>query len=202
MYYIRSSLIIIGLLLAYQGAFARSVIIAKRETATFYSLKLINLETKESIILESKKAEFNIPEDLEGEYSLQVSFTDKWGRKIEGNEPKVIKLVNKRKPVEKEFAASENTVAEPSLLGIIFTPYIASGTYTADLNDSNISLKQGTSSFSSTGLRTILKINSLKQFRFGADIMQSSNATKSLNSTEASIIYDWFKLFYYFNVHF
>lgn len=166
---------------------ARTVIVPTRETAHIYSLKLTNRLTQESTTFQSKKAVFEIPENLEGEYSIQVSFTDKWGREITGGDPKIIQLINKTKIPEAPTEESLHRV-----VGIIFaTPYYASGTYQADLSDSSTTVKKTSGTFSSIGIDTILKISSIERWQLGFDIMQGQDKTTQLNTTELSILYDW-----------
>jgi hypothetical protein len=166
---------------------ARTVIVAKRETAQVYSLQLTNRLTQESTTLHSKDAVFELPENLEGEYAIQVSFTDKWGREIPGVGPKIIQLINKTKIPEAPTEESLHRV-----VGIVFaTPYSASGTYQADLNDSLTTAKKTSGTFQSIGINTILKISSIQKWQLGLDIMQGQNKITQLNTTELSILYDW-----------
>ncbi len=195
MYLSKVLILFIFILLSTQNGVARSVIVPKRETAVMYYLQLSNTKSNQVILLESKIPEFEIPEDIEGDYSIQVSFSDKWGRKIEGHDPKVITLINKKKDVELLAEKTEIKFEEHSTVGIVFNPYVASGTYTADLNDSSTNIKKGSLAFRSTGMKTILKINSIRNLRFGIDFMQGSTPEKSLKSTEASIAYDWYQHF-------
>lgn len=165
---------------------ARTVSVPKRETAQVYYLKLTNLSNQESITLESQNAVFELPENLMGEYSLQVSFIDKWGREIPGRGPKIIQLFNRADRIQTRDVKSAHSV-----VGIIFTPYLASGTFQADISAPLTTVKKMKGTFQSTGINTVLKITTLKKWKLGVDVMQGKNKTTQLNSTEMSILYDW-----------
>ena len=169
---------------------ARSVVAPKRETALLYYLILTNLSSNETLTFESENAEFELPDNLEGDYSLQISFEDKWGRKIESEESKIIKLINKRKVEEVQIAQEE---ISPPLVGLIFTPYSSSGPIEADQNTQVVAKKKFQGSLAGKGIKTIVKVFTLPKWESEIDFSRSSDAKSSFQSTEAGLSYRWYE---------
>jgi hypothetical protein len=182
-------LILLILFICLEVSWAKTVIVPKRETAKSYILTLTNISTKKTLEFESKKGKFELPEDLDGEFSLQVSFIDKWGRKVEGQEPKIIKIISKITQVDKE-APIENPTKHS--FGIVFAPYSANGTYQADLGNNSSSLKKIKEPLSAFGIKTILKFQSFPKYLIGLERFQGTSSNAKINFTEVSFSYEMF----------
>jgi hypothetical protein len=182
-------IILLFLLISLEVSWAKTVIVPKRETAKSYILSLTNISTNKTLEFESKKGKFELPEDLDGEFSLQVSFIDKWGRKIEGQEPKIIKIISKIAKKEKEDALEKQTKHS---FGIVFAPYTASGTYEADLGNNSSGLKKIKEPLSAFGIKTILKFQSIPKYLIGLERFQGTSSNAKINFTEVSVSYEIF----------
>lgn len=176
----------IFLVLSFSSLWAKTVIVPKRENAKSYVLSLTNLKNNENLKFESKNGKFELPEELDGEFSIQISFTDKWGRIIQGQEPRIVKIISKIK-------ASEETVAKniknETTIGFIFAPYFAQGQYQADLENNLSGIRRIDGSLSGLGIKTILNIKSIPQYYIGLERFQGTSKEADLNISEVSIQY-------------
>ncbi len=182
-------LILLFLLICLEVSWGKTVIVPKRETAKSYILSLTNISTNKTLEFESKKGKFELPQDLDGEFSLQVSFIDKWGRRIEGQEPKIIKIISKIAKIDKETPLKNQTKHS---FGIVFAPYTANGTYEADLGSNSSSLKKIKEPLSAYGIKTILKFQAFPKYLIGLERFQGSSSNAKINFTEVSVSYEIF----------
>jgi hypothetical protein len=182
-------LILLFLLICLEVSWGKTVIVPKRETAKSYILSLTNISTNKTLEFESKKGKFELPQDLDGEFSLQVSFIDKWGRRIEGQEPKIIKIISKIAKADKSTPLENQT---KDSFGIVFAPYLASGTYEADLGNNSSGLKKIKEPLSAFGIKTILKFQSFPKYFIGLERFQGTSSNAKINFTEVSVSYEMF----------
>jgi hypothetical protein len=178
-------LVIFGLF-GLTSLWAKTVIVPKRETAKTYLLSLTNLKNNETLKFESKNGKFELPEELDGEFSIQISFTDKWGRIIQGQEPRIVKIISKIKAPEETVAKN---IKDETTVGIIFAPYFSQGQYQADLENNLSGIRKIDGSLSGLGIKTILNIKSIPQYYIGLERFQGTSEKADLNFSEVSIQY-------------
>lgn len=172
---------------------ARSIIVPKKKTAIKYFLTLTNLGSKEKTILESDIPEFDLSEDLEGDFSLEISFEDKWGRKIQTPEQKKITFINKLRPTGP--VKSEALVSNEKKF--ILVPYMAYLSINTDIKDQITSKKTAGASTSAKGLRVSFRFFEEEKWKIEIDHFQSDDRSKYLKNSEALISYDAFKLAFF-----
>lgn len=182
-------LLLIMVLLSLPELWAKTVIVPKRETAKTYYLSLKNLGTQETLKLESKNGKFDLPSDLNGDFSLRISFSDKWGRIIEGEDPKIIKIISKTATPQKD--SPETVKDNKATFGLVFTAYSSQGPFQADLGDNSSGIDKIDGTLSGYGVKTILKLRSLPKYFIGLERFQATSAKADLNFTEASIQYQF-----------
>ncbi len=180
-------LVIFGLF-GLTSLWAKTVIVPKRETAKSYLLSLTNLKNNEILKFESKNGKFVLPEELDGEFSIQISFTDKWGRIIQGQEPKIIKIISKIKAPEETVAKN---IENETKVGLIFSPYFSQGQYQADLENNLSGIKKIDGSLNGIGIKTILNIKSIPKYYIGLERFQGTSKKADLNVSEVSIQYEF-----------
>ncbi len=179
--------LIIGLC-SLTSLWAKTVIVPKREAAKIYLLSLTNLKNNETLKFESKIGKFELPEDLDGEFSIQISFTDIWGRIIQGQEPRIIKIISKTKVPEETV---EKNIKDETTVGLIFAPYFALGQYQADLGNNLSGIKKIDGSLSGIGIKTILNFKSISKYYIGLERFQGTSKEADLNISEVSIHYQF-----------
>jgi hypothetical protein len=180
---------VIFLLFTMKRAFSRTINIPLRKSAVIYYLQITDLLSQESLTLESEVPEIQLPDHLEGTYSIKVSFKDKWGREISGENPKIIHLVSQtplKNDKEKMVLSQER---KPNK--ILLTPYFASGSAEVNLKANITNKKKFTSPLSGKGLKIFSSIYGTEKWRIGLDVLRASNEESTFNSTELDLGYDW-----------
>lgn len=165
---------------------AKTVIVPKRQTAKSYLLSLTNLKNNEILKFESKNGQFELPEELDGEFSIHISFTDKWGRIIQSREPRIIKIISKIKTPEEIV---EKDIKNETKIGFIFAPYFSQGQYQADLENNLSGIRKIDGSLSGIGIKTILNIKSIPEYYIGLERFQGTSKEADLSLSEVSIQY-------------
>ena len=180
------------LLFTMKSAFSRTMSTPARESAVIYYLQITDLSSQKSFTLESEAPEFELPEDLEGTYSIKASFKDKWGREVKGENPKTITMQSKAplKNDKDERILSNKT--EHNV--IILTPYLASGTTEINLKANLTNKTKFTSPLSAQGLKVISPLYRTEKWRIGLDVLRASNEKSTFNSTELDLGYNWIDL--------
>ena len=172
-----------------KSAISRTITTPVRESATIYYLQITDSNSQDVLTLESETPEFELPEDLEGTYSIKVSFKDKWGREIKGEKPKTITMMSKvplkNEPVEMILANSS------ALSKISITPYVASGNKSIDTKEKSTNQTKFNSNLDAKGINISSPLNRIPGWSIGLDILRGPNKESSFNSTELDIGYNW-----------
>jgi hypothetical protein len=129
---------------------------------------------------------------LSGDFSLKASFIDRWGRKVEGQEPKTIHFANRIK-LREELKIKKQLEAiiffDPEAKGSFFlsiSPYMGSGTLEGDISASDVSEKKFSGDAKVMGVISNLRYYRLPTWIMGFDIF-SGGTTDKVSSSEIGL---------------